>query len=365
MGVANNSIKNVLICPLDWGIGHASRMVPIIKKIQLKGHNIFIACTKQQQAFFANEINNYTWIPCASPVIKYSHKKLSVYDLIKLIPKILIGIRKDKKRINSWIKKYNIQIIISDNRYGCYSPHAYSVLITHQVKIELPKKIKWAEKILHKRIKKLIYKFDRCWIPDIKEIPNFAGDLSMQFSLNGKSAFIGLLSRFEKNNLNQSPSENQYEVIAIASGPEPQRSIFATMLLRQMKKLQKPCILVLGDFSKPHSVRQEDNVLIYSSMNTKQLYQAIQSSKYIIARSGYSTIMDLISLKRTAILVPTPGQTEQEYLANYYKSRRMFVIAEQNNFNLTELLAELSVYSWMYFYRSGENLEIELERILS
>ncbi|MGQ9847610.1 MAG: glycosyltransferase [Bacteroidales bacterium] len=365
MGLANNSIKNVLICPLDWGIGHASRMVPIIKKIQLKGHNIFIACTKQQQAFFANEINNYTWIPSASPVIKYNHKKLSVYDLFKLIPLIIIGIKRDKKQINSWIKKYNIHIVISDNRYGCYSSNVYSILVTHQVKIELPKNIKWAEKILHNRIKKLIYKFDRCWIPDIKETPNFAGNLTMQFSLNGKLAFIGLLSRFEESNLNESSSEKQYEVIAIISGPEPQRSIFADMLFKELKNLQKPCILVLGDFSKPQSVKQEDNVLIYSSMNSTQLYQAIKSSKYIIARSGYSTIMDLISLRRTAILVPTPGQTEQEYLANYYKSRRMFVIAEQNNFNLSELLAELSVYSWMYVYRPNENLEIELNHVLS
>lgn len=364
MGVTNNSIKNILICPLDWGIGHASRVVPIIKKLQLKGHNIFIACSKQQQTFFSNEIYNYTWIPSASPVIKYSHTKLSVYDLIKLIPQIFVGIRKDKKRINGWINKYNIHIVISDNRYGCYSPNAYSILITHQTKIELPKKVKWAEKFLHKRLKKMIYKFNRCWIPDIKEIPNFAGDLSMQYSLNGKIAFIGLLSRFEETVLNVSHFEKQYEVIAIASGPEPQRSIFAAMLLRQMKDLQKPCILVQGDFCKPNSVRQEDNVSIYSYMNTKQLYQAIQSSKYIVARSGYSTIMDLISLKRTAILVPTPGQTEQEYLASYYKSRRMFVIAKQDNFILSDLLAELSVYSWMYFYKPNENFEMELERIL-
>jgi len=305
------------------------------------------------------------WIPCACPTIQYSDKKLSVFDLLKLIPVIFVGIKKDKRDIEGWIKKYNIQLVISDNRYGCHSPNAYSVLITHQVKIELPKKLKWAEKMLHQRIKKLIYKFNRCWIPDINEMPNFAGDLSMQFSLNGKSAFIGLLSRFEENSLAATPSDKQYEVIAIASGPEPQRSIFAKMLLRQMKDLHKPCILVLGDFSKPFSTWHEENVLVYSSMNTHQLYQAIQSAKYIVARSGYSTIMDLISLKRTAILVPTPGQTEQEYLANYYKSRRMFVIAEQQHFNLSESLAELSVYSWMYFYKANENFEIELERVLN
>jgi len=355
--------KNVLICPLDWGMGHAARLIPIIKKIQNKGHRVFIACTKNQQHFFQNELSNYVWIPCACPTIKYSDKRLSVFDLLKLIPVIFVGIKKDKRDIKGWIKKYNIQLVISDNRYGCHSPNVYSVLITHQVKIELPKKLKWAEKILHQQIKKLIYKFNRCWIPDINEIPNFAGDLSMQFSLNGKSAFIGLLSRFEE--YTPTPvTHKQYEVMAIVSGPEPQRTIFAQILLQQMKDLHKPCILVLGDFSKPFSTWQEDEVMVYSHMNTKQLFNAIQSAKYIVARSGYSTIMDLITLKRTAILVPTPGQTEQEYLASYYKSRRMFVIAEQYNFKLSDLLAQLSVYNWMYLYKVNKNIEKELEQVL-
>lgn len=365
MGIENQHTKNILICPLDWGIGHASRMIPIIKKLQAKGHAIFIACTKQQHSFFKNEITNYTWVPSACPSIKYSEKKLSIFDLLRLIPIIFVGIRKDQKRIDTWVKKYNIQVVISDNRYGCYSQHAYSVIITHQVKIELPKKLKWAEKILHKQIKKMIYKFNRCWIPDIKEIPNFAGDLSLQFSLNGKSAFIGLLSRFDENPVITPQPEKTYEVMGIVSGPEPQRTIFAKLLLQQMKELQKPCLLVLGDFSKPTSTYQDGNVLVYSSMNTNQLYQAFQSSKFIVARSGYSTIMDLISLRRTAILVPTPGQTEQEYLANYYNSRRMFVIADQNRFDLVESLSQLSVYSWMYHYKANENIDMELERVLN
>ncbi|NSW44990.1 MAG: glycosyl transferase family 28 [Bacteroidales bacterium] len=364
MGITSTP-KNVLICPLDWGLGHAARVIPIIKRIQNKGHNVFIACSKHQQHFFKNELSNYTWIPCACPAIKYSENKLSIFHLLKLIPTILIGIKKDKNKINHWIKKYNIQLIISDNRYGCYSPKAYSVIITHQIKINLPSKVKWAENLLHKQIKRWIYNFNRCWIPDINEIPNFAGDLSMQFSLNGKSAFIGLLSRFDDKAFAELSVEKQYEVIAIVSGPEPQRSIFANILLQQLKELHKPCILVLGDFSKPFSTWHEENVLVYSYMNTKQLFQAIQSSKYIVARSGYSTIMDLISLKRTAILVPTPGQTEQEYLASYYKSRRMFVIAEQNNFKLSESLAELSVYTWMYLYKVNDHIEIELERVLN
>ncbi|NMD01352.1 MAG: UDP-N-acetylglucosamine--N-acetylmuramyl-(pentapeptide) pyrophosphoryl-undecaprenol N-acetylglucosamine transferase [Bacteroidales bacterium] len=365
MGIENNHSKNILICPLDWGIGHASRVIPIIKKLQSKGHHIFIACSKQQHSFFKNEITNYTWIPSACPSIKYSEKKLSIFDLIRLIPIIFVGIKKDKKKIDSWVKKHHIQIVISDNRYGCYSQHAYSVIITHQVKVELPKKLKWAEKILHKRIKKMIYKFNRCWIPDIKEMPNFAGDLSLQFSLNGKSSFIGLLSRFDENQVLESQPEKTYEVIGIVSGPEPQRTIFAKLLLQQMKELQKPCLLVLGDFSKPTSNYQDDNVSVYSSMNTKELYKAFQSSKFIVARSGYSTIMDLISLRRTAILVPTPGQTEQEYLARYYKSRRMFVIADQDKLNLAESLSELSVYSCIYHYNANENFEQELEMVLN
>lgn len=365
MGINNEHSKNVLICSLDWGMGHASRLIPIINKLQKKGHKIFISCSKNQQHFFLNEITNYTWVPSACPPIKYNDKGLGLKDLFKLIPTIFKGIKKDKKNIEQWVNIYHIDLIISDNRYGCYSSKAYSVIITHQVKIELPPIFKWAEKIVHKRIKKLIYRFNRCWIPDVAEMPSYAGDLSHQFSLNGKSAFIGLLSRFEMLNNKNEENDFSYELLGVVSGPEPQRTNFANILLSQMFELNKPCILVLGDFSKPQTTKQEKNVTIYSSMNTMELYQAIQASKYIIARSGYSTIMDLICLKRSAILVPTPGQTEQEYLAEYYKSRKMFVIANQNTLNIYDAISQLSVYSWIYHYNAEENLELELERVLN
>lgn len=365
MNANNKQRKNVLICPLDWGLGHTSRIIPIIKKIQKKGHKIFISCSKTQQHFFINEISNYTWIPTASPQIKYNYKRLKLKDLFKLIPIIFKGIKKDKIKIEQWIKKYNIDLIISDNRYGCYSSKVYSVIITHQIKVKLPQIIKWAELIIHKKIKKLLNRFDRCWIPDVAETPNFAGDLSHKFLINGKFAFIGLLSRFDLHNKMNDDNVYSNEVLGIVSGPEPQRTKFAQILLTQMIKLNKPCILVLGNFSTQQTKIKEKNVTIYSYMNTQELYKAIQSSKYIIARSGYSTIMDLICLKRSAILVPTPGQTEQEYLAKYYQSRKMFVIANQNTLNIKDAIAHLSVYSLKYNYNTKENLEIELERVLN
>jgi uncharacterized protein (TIGR00661 family) len=360
-----NPKKNILICPLDWGLGHATRCIPIIHKLYSKGQNLFIVCSKSQISIVREDFPNINWIPCATPDFRYSSGKLSSFDLIKLIPKIIFSIRRDKKNIELWIKKYDINLIISDNRYGCYAKKVPSIIITHQIKLELPKPFKWAEKIMYKQLKKLMGRFDRCWIPDVLDMPNFAGDLTTKYSLNGKSAFIGILSRFDILTFPVKQTECLYEVIGIVSGPEPQRSIFADILLSQMKKLNKSCILVLGKADEAKSSISDGLVIIYNYLNSQELFNAIQSSKYIIARSGYSTIMDLISLKRLAVLVPTPGQTEQEYLAQYYNMRKMFVVANQNELDLQETLNQLSVYKWSYNYTPISVLEKEIEHFIS
>jgi|YNPMSStandDraft_1061717.scaffolds.fasta_scaffold00147_14 uncharacterized protein (TIGR00661 family) len=354
--------NNVLICPLDWGLGHTSRILPIIFILQQKSYKIYVSCSKKQYYYLKNEGINFEWIPTKLPEIRYRKKKINFLNLLNLIQKIYTGILRDKKNLRKILKYQKFDFIISDNRYGCYHSKIYSIIVTHQLSIKLPTYIKWAEKIVNVYIKYRINKFDACWVPDVDTFPKFAGDLSV--SKNIKPTYIELLSRFEfiKNNI--SVYTPKYDVLAIISGPEPQKTIFYNILLNQMKTLKTPCAIVCGNPETTAKVSQNENVTIYNYANTNLLYSLIKTSNNIVARSGYSTIMDLLTLKRTAILVPTPGQTEQEYLANYYQMRKLFVIQLQDSFNLKSALTQLSVYNIDNFNISNNKLNNIIENLI-
>ncbi len=361
MGI-NRSKYNVLVCPLDWGLGHVSRIIPILNRLLHYNCKLYIACSRSQFLFLQQENIPFEWIPHRSPEIKYKSRALNVFDLLGLIPKIYVGIIRDKKHIKHWVTKYHIHLIISDSRLGCFYRSIPSVVITHQINIKLPPYVSFFEPILSWQIKKLIRKFRYGWVPDIQSFPNFAGDLSI--SKNCNIQYIGILSRFEKKALAVQDVEHKYEVLGIISGPEPQRTIFTELLLKQMKQLPYQCALVLGKPEYSKKIIQENNITIYSFANSSELYQLISSSKYIVARSGYSTIMDLIALQRTAILVPTPGQTEQEYLANYHQTQKIFVISFQDNLMLNKAIEMLSVYKFNHQYSSYHLLDNALEKVI-
>lgn len=362
MGI-NQSKYNVLVCPLDWGLGHVSRIIPILNRLLQNNCKLYISCSRSQFLFLQQENIPFEWIPCSSPEIKYKARTLNAFDLLALVPRIYAGIVRDRKHIKQWIKKYNIHLIISDSRFGCYHKKIPSVVITHQINMKLPPSVSFFEPILSWHIKKRIRKFRYCWVPDIPSFPNFAGDLSLNHNLSVQ--YIGILSRFEKAAPSLQATQYEYEALGIISGPEPQRSIFAQLLLSQMKQLPFRCGLVMGkpDYSK--TPVQDNNVTIFPFASSTELYQLILSSKYIVARAGYSTIMDLIALQRTAILVPTPGQTEQEYLANYYQTRKTFVVSTQENLKLDKALEELSVYTFNYQYTSNHLLDNAIEKIIA
>lgn len=354
--------KNALICPLDWGLGHVSRIIPIIRKLQEQSFNVYISCSKKQYYFLKNEGLNFEWIPTEFPEIRYSNKKINLINLFNLLFKTYFGIIRDKNKLKKILKKQTFNLIISDNRYGCYSSKVYSVIVTHQLNIKLPSYIKWAEPLVNIYVKYRLNKFDECWVPDVPNKTNYAGVLSIKHNLPVK--YVGLLSRFENIKSSAITSTPPYEVLGIISGPEPQKTIFFKILLQQMKLLGSPCAIAYGNPEADSKVKNEDNVTIYNHSNGIELYSLIQSSKNIVARSGYSTIMDLIILKRTAILVPTPGQPEQEYLAEYYQMRKLFVIQQQSSFSLTDALSQLSVYTMNHQYIPNHELDEAIENLL-
>ncbi len=354
---------NILVCPLDWGLGHASRDIPIIKECLRRGHNVIVAGSKSPVEFLRKEMPFLEFVPFESVRITYPEKGSMAFHFFKMLPKLISSIRKEHRQLKEIIRQNKIDVVISDNRFGLWSNTAYSVFITHQVMIKMPGKLKFFEYLMYRINRFFIYKYNRCWIPDNEAAPFLAGDLSHKYSLDGKTSFVGLLSRFSENDEKKAEWNESFEVMAIVSGPEPQRTHFEHILLQQMQKLQCRCLLVRG-IPAEEPVREEiNNVVRYSHLDSSHMRQAILNSNNLVCRAGYSTIMDMIALKRTAVLVPTPGQTEQEYLAEYYSLRKMFVNVKQEGFNLNDSLARLPVYNWFYLNPEENLLQRELERV--
>ncbi len=334
----DNRKKRILVSPLNWGLGHAVRDIPLIYSLINNNYEVIIAGEGRSGKLLKKEFPKLKFVKLPSFSVNYSKKNLFFLKLLIQIPGILKGIEREHNQLKTIIKDFEIDLIISDNRYGLYSENCPSIFITHQIFLKSPRYLKFSEKILFKFHKKRIDKFDKCLIPDFSDIPNLSGTLSHGLKLGEKYSFIGLLSHFdfEKNDADNF----KYDIAIIISGPEPQRRIFEKKITDQAVQTGQKVVLVSGMPEK--SFRKEvQNLTIYSHVSRTKMKEILLYSKTVISRSGYTTIMDLVKLRKKAILIPTPGQTEQEYLANYLTDSKLFVFKTQNDFNLSESIDEL------------------------
>lgn len=328
--------KNILICPLNWGLGHATRCVPIIKALSEEGHKVIIAADQGPLAFLQKEFPDHEFIkfPGFSP--KYSRRNTQVFKLLAAFPGALRDFRRDHKTVESIVKNYNIDMVISDNRFGCWSKHTRSVFITHQLHIQVPKLWKWATPIINLFNKSYIKKYDEVWVPDVEMEPSLAGKLSHPALKGIPTKYIGHLSRFSSDN--QDVKEKANKFLVILSGPEPQRTILEDMVLKQARDT-KDNILILRAKPDVYDLPRDipENVSMFNHVDDEMFVKLVNSAEIIICRGGYSSLMDLAALHRTAFLVPTPGQTEQEYLAEHLSEREGFAWCRQSDFKLEKI----------------------------
>ena len=337
--------QRILVAPLNWGLGHASRCIPIIHNLINKNYEVIIAAEGRSLNLMKDEFPNLKYIILNNWNIKY-HDYLPASLMILLqIPKIIYSIYTEHKLLKKVIKQYQINIVIADNRYGLFSKKIKTVFITHQVMIMSP----FFKKIIQKISYILINKFNECWIIDDQKI-NLAGQMSKPTLLPKKYKYIGIQSRFtfRKN------ERKKYDICAIISGPEPQRSILEKIITRQLKTYTGNSIIIQGK-TEITSKNHINNITILSNANSKEINQIILSSKLVISRSGYSSIMDLYKLKARSILIPTPGQYEQEYLSNLFHSKKIFLKEEQTNFNLINALKKYNEFPRFKFKKSQDN----------
>ncbi len=322
--------KRVLVAPLDWGLGHATRCIPLIEELQKRKCEVFIASSGSSLALLKKEFPDLPFFGLPSYRIRYPGTGSFAFSMFRQIPKIKKTIAQEHTCVQKITKENNIDLIISDNRYGCWSEITPSVIICHQLNIQLPSVwglLKPAVDFYHQQMLK---RFKQCWIPDDLHV-NLTGDLSSNRNLVVRH--IGVLSRFKKLKL-----ECKYDVAVVLSGPEPQRSILEAIISVQVQVQNLKTIIVRGVVEGEDSWRQEGSVTTVNFLQSAKLEEVINQSKIVIARSGYSTIMDLARLGKRAILIPTPGQTEQAYLGKRLMDKGICFSASQENFDLRTAL---------------------------
>ncbi|PHS06494.1 MAG: glycosyltransferase [Kordia sp.] len=321
--------KNILVAPLNWGLGHATRCIPIINELQKNGFTPILASDGKALELLKKEFPNLKHFTLPSYHIKYAKK--GVFFKLKLVlnlPKLIIAVQQEKKLINKLVAKEEITGIISDNRFGAYHNSIPSVYVTHQLNVLSGITTKLSSK-LHQRI---IRKFDECWIPDFKNPTNFSGKLSQLNNSDYNLKYIGILSRFKRKK-----TPIKYNYLVILSGPEPQRTLLEDKLLSVLKNYPKKILFIKGIIEPEQKTTITNNITCYNYMTSTELERAINESKIIIARSGYTTIMDLAKMNKKAFFIPTPGQSEQFYLAERLQEYGYVPYCKQDDFTIGEL----------------------------
>lgn len=343
---------------MDWGLGHASRCVPIIKNLLNKGAKVTLGGSGFSGDWLRKEFPNLPYIEFPGYNIRYSIYLPMFLQIFLKLPSILFTIRRENRFLKKWLKSNSVDVIISDNRYGLYCENIYSVFITHQININAGN-LKFLEPLLLKLNKKMILKFDQCWIPDFKGDNSIAGHLSQISVPSPQFVYIGLLSRFTNQNIT---SAYMYDCAIVISGPEPLRTKFENKIAQVLKNTSLKILVVRGTQKSNHPFSNKIEVINHA--NTNLLIELINKSKFIVSRSGYSSVMDWIKIGKQALLIPTPGQTEQVYLAKNLQEKAYFPFKFEDDINETDFH-----FTTMNFVPpsipDNQMLELTIERLLA
>ena len=382
----------LLLAPLNWGLGHASRCVPLVRRFLEEGHEVILGGDGESLTLLRKHFPALRYVYLASLNLRYSAGQRQVWAMLKAIPKLILWSIKDHTILQSILRKEHIDQVISDNRFGLFISNrrsrsnsvavqqpsgltaeggqTQSVYITHQLHIILPKGWKWLEPLAERLHARIYRRFDEVWVPDYENFDqSLAGDLSHPNNqspiTNHQLKYIGPLSRFSNspkdgltaqrsNSVTVQQRSGHYDIVVVLSGLEPHRSLLEQEIIRRYTNYQssmtdeqspitnhQSVLIVEGQMNKPATTIKRGNITIVPSLDDDSLVAVLLSAKHIFVRSGYSTIMDLHALglltsnikhqTSNIELLPTPGQPEQEYLAQLHQ------YSPQKNEGTTEL----------------------------
>lgn len=331
----------ILVAPMDWGLGHTTRCIPLISILKSIGCEVITAGTAETKMVFQREFPGMEHLMLPSYGIRYGHGNNALgWRFLGRMPKILTKIKEEREVVRTFTEKRQVHGIISDNRFGCYHSKIPSVFITHQLSLKTP--LGGPVDALATRINlHLVNRFQQVWIPDNEQSPSLAGTLAHpERTLPVPALYGGPLTRLQKLNT----AKTQYRFLFLLSGPEPQRSIFEALLRQQSAQLEEEILLVRGIANGSDQIVKEGHLHVVDFADSTALSSFLAASEMVVARSGYTTVMDLASLGKKALFVPTPGQTEQEYLAKHLSEQGLFFSTPQKDFHLQNAVQKAETF---------------------
>ena len=326
---------HVLVCPLNWGLGHASRMVPVIDVLLELNCRVTASASGKPMTMLREEFKSrIDYIDFPGPSICYNSWMPAAMSIFFQIPYLLFWVFRENQYLRKILIQEQPDMVISDNRYGVRNRKVLSDFVTHQLNIQMPAGFGWAGRIFNYFNHRIIRNFDHCLVPDKEEFPGLAGELSHGSRLPDIS-YTGPMSRFYSNK--PWPEENPAEqipgdfILVLLSGPEPQRSILEKLL---MKELTNETVVWFRGLPGNKNPVKKNGQWFYNHANRQLMSWFIRESSMVICRSGYTTIMDLCVFGKKTVMIPTPGQTEQEYLARLLQKSGYIESLEQNNLKM-------------------------------
>lgn len=333
---------HILISPLDWGLGHSSRCVPIIRHLLAQGCKITVACSGlSQELLYKNFGNQVSYVVIPGYEIRYSkNPKFFLPQLLLQVPKVIQKVKNEHRWLKQFCAQHKVDGIISDNRYGLYHAQIPNVILTHQWQV-LSDINAFADRVLLKIHQRLLNKFKEVWLVD-EQHKSLAGKLShpRKACLQVPYHYIGHLSQLDSNAFQKQPNK----ILVLLSGPEPLRTQLLNKIIEQACLLNEYQFTIIAGTNQDLTYSLPDHIEYISLAGAHSIAKHLAECRLVICRSGYSTLMDLMIFHARALLIPTPGQTEQEYLAQRLHQQGVCFTTRQADLNLESMIPEALRY---------------------
>lgn len=346
LGEKIRGTPRILVAPLDWGLGHATRCIPLVRELKAQGAEVWLAGEGAQEQLLRNEFPELAFLPLRGYRVRYAKTAGGLFwKMLFQAPRLQRAIRLEHAWLQKVTDQYQLDAVISDNRYGLYHHRIPCIFITHQLLIKSPMG-RWTEKLLQQRNYRYINRFSACWVPDEEGPQNLGGDLSHPAKKPAVPLqYLGLLSRFSQPATEDAIKDR---LLVLLSGPEPQRSMLEEKIIRDIGHYNGTAIILRGLPGSATLVPSTNMLQFYNHLPASELETHLKEAEWIICRSGYSTIMDLAVMQKKAVMVPTPGQTEQEYLGRSLEEKGLAPFLTQKDFTLDKALAAAAAFRYSF-----------------
>jgi predicted glycosyltransferase len=339
--------KTVLYCVLNWGLGHATRSIPVIRALRDRGDRVIIASTDRSLALLRREFPDCRFVDLPDYAIRYARTRSGLLPgLLLQMPGVFRRLRLEQAAVESMVDRFKPDAVVSDNRYGCYSTRVPSHFMTHQLRFQLPAGLGRLAVISEIFNRFCFQRYRSVWVPDDAGSPNLSGDLSHSCGLarHPRIRYVGPLTSLGTRQPDR--RREDLDILFLISGPEPQRTIFERIILERIGETKGRKAVVLGKPESPAGGCPADtaDTSFHPHLKRADLLPLMRRTRLVVCRSGYSTLMELAAMERRAVLVPTPGQTEQEYLGRHAAQSGFFYSVPQKDFNLVRAVSEAERY---------------------